>query len=211
MAGHIDEKKLIIGALVIIALSSLALVIMPYIQMKPVQAPEALKPYTDVQAKGRQVYMSMGCVYCHSQQPRDRKFAAADEKRGWGRASTAADYAYDQVHLLGTMRTGPDLLNIGARQPSQDWHLGHLYQPRAYMPGSIMPAYPFLFLERKGTIEPGDVVVNLPPAYQKPGVIIVATTDAVNLVEYLKSLDRTYPVRKSIAESLATEKPAEQK
>ena len=173
MAGHIDEKKLVIGALVIIAISSLALVIMPYIQMKPVQAPEALKPYNDVQAKGRQVYMSMGCVYCHSQQPRDTKFAAADEKRGWGRASTAADYAYDQVHLLGTMRTGPDLLNIGARQPSQDWHLGHLYQPRAYMPGSIMPAYPFLFLERKGAIEPGDVVVNLPPAYQKPGVIIV--------------------------------------
>ena len=44
------------------------------------------------------------------------------------------------------MRTGPDLLNIGARQPSVDWHLGHLYQPRAYVPGSIMPPYPFLFV-----------------------------------------------------------------
>ncbi len=209
MAGHIDEKKIVVGALVIIAISSLALVIMPYIQMKPVQAPEALKPYTDVQAKGREVYMSLGCVYCHSQQPRDPKFAIADEKRGWGRASTAADYAYDKVHLLGTMRTGPDLLNIGARQPSQDWHLGHLYQPRAYTPGSIMPAYPFLFVERKGAIETGDVVVNLPPDYKKPGITIVATTDAVNLVEYLKALDRTYPVKKSISESLATDKPAD--
>lgn len=208
MHTHIDEKKLVVGALVIIAASILALVIMPYIQLKPVKAPDALKPYTDLQAKGRQVYMSLGCVYCHSQQPRDRKFASADEKRGWGRASTAADYAYDDVHLLGTMRTGPDLLNIGARQSSQDWHLGHLYQPRAYMPGSVMPAYPFLFIERKGEAKLGDVVVNLPPAYQKPGITIVATTDAVNLVEYLKSLDRTYPIKKTIAESLATDKPA---
>lgn len=209
MFGHIDEKKLITGALVTIALSSLALVILPYIQLKPVPAPEALKPYTDVQAKGRVVYMSLGCVYCHSQQPRDPQFSNADEKRGWGRAPTAADYAYDQVHLLGTMRTGPDLLNIGARQSSQDWHLGHLYQPRAYVAGSIMPAFPFLFIERRGKIEPGDVVVNLPPAYKKPGITIVATTDAINLVEYMKSLDRTYPVKKSIAESLATQKPAE--
>lgn len=208
MIGHIDEKKLIIGSLVTIAISSIALVILPYFQLKPVTPPEALKPYTDVQAKGRKIYMGLGCVYCHSQQPRDPKYSIADEKRGWGRAPTAADYAYDQVHLLGTMRTGPDLLNIGARQPSQDWHLGHLYQPRAYVPGSIMPAFPFLFVERKGKAEPGDVVVNLPPAYQKPGITIVATTDAINLVEYMKSLDRTYPVKKSIAESLAPEKPA---
>lgn len=208
MAGHIDEKKLVIGALVIVAISSLVLVIMPYIQLKHIEAPAALKPYTDVQAKGREVYMSLGCIYCHSQQPRDSKFSPADEKRGWGRASTAADYAYDQVHLLGTMRTGPDLLNIGARQPSQDWHLGHLYQPRAYTPGSIMPAFPFLFIERKGAAKSGDVVVNLPPNYKKPGITIVATTDAVNLVEYLKSLDRTYPIKKTIAESLTTNKPA---
>lgn len=206
MAKHIEEKELVIGALVIIAISTLALVIMPYVQLNHVKAPEALKPYTDVQTKGRHVYMSMGCVYCHSQQPRDPQFAAADEKRGWGRATNATDYAYDEVHLLGTMRTGPDLMNIGARQPSQDWHLGHLYQPRAYMPGSIMPAYPFLFIERKGAALAGDVVVNLPPDYQKPGVTIVATTDAINLVEYLKSLDRTYPVKKTIAESLATGK-----
>ncbi len=210
MAGHIDEKKLIAGALVIIGVATLALVIMPYIQLKHVKAPNALKPYTDVQAKGRYVYMSLGCVYCHSQQPRDAKYAP-DDKRGWGRASVAADYAYDQVHLLGTMRTGPDLMNIGARQPSQDWHLGHLYQPRAYMPGSIMPAFPFLFIERKGPAKPGDVVVNLPPDYAKPGVTIVATTDAINLVEYMKAMDHTYPIKKTIAESLNVEKAATEK
>lgn len=57
---------------------------------------------------------AQGCVYCHSQQPRDAKLAP-DASRGWGRASTPGDYAYDYPHLLGTMRTGPDLFNIGVR------------------------------------------------------------------------------------------------
>ena len=78
------------------------------------------------------MYIANGCIYCHSQQPRD-PIQAPDDKRGWGRASVAADYHYDKPHLLGTMRTGPDLFNIGVRQPSADWHLGHLFQPRAYV------------------------------------------------------------------------------
>src|SRR3546814_19603312 len=66
----------------------------------------------------------------------DLQSQAPDFKRGWGRAPVAGDYYYDNPHLLGTMRTGPDLLNIGARQPSADRNLGTLYQPRAYTPGS---------------------------------------------------------------------------
>ncbi|MCU0634555.1 MAG: cbb3-type cytochrome c oxidase subunit II, partial [Gemmatimonadaceae bacterium] len=100
----------------------------------------------------------------------------------------------DRPHLLGTMRTGPDLFNIAVRQPSEAWHLGHLYQPRAYLEGSIMPAYPFLFEERTGAAQPGETVVSLPPAYSKPGVRVVARPEAVDLVAYLLSLDRSYPV-----------------
>jgi cytochrome c oxidase cbb3-type subunit 2 len=93
------------------------------------------------------------------------------------------------------MRTGPDLLNIGARQPSRDWHLGHLYQPRAYLPGSIMPAYPFLFEERPlGALAKSDVVVKLPPGFAPPNAAVVARGEALDLVAYLLSLDRTYPV-----------------
>ena len=90
------------------------------------------------------------------------------------------------------MRTGPDLLNIGARQPSVDWHLTHLYNPRAVMPGSIMPSYPFLF-EVKDAAGPDDTVVKLPPDYAVDGVV-VARQDALDLVQYLLELDRTYPV-----------------
>lgn len=56
------------------------------------------------------------------------------------------------------MRTGPDLLNIGARMPSRARHLTHLYQPRAISPTSIMPGFPFLF-EIKPEAEDGDVEV----------------------------------------------------
>ena len=90
------------------------------------------------------------------------------------------------------MRTGPDLFNIGARQPSKDWHLGHLYQPRAYTPGSIMPSYPFLFEVRQGAAKPGETVITLPPAYAKPGETVVAKPEALALVNYLIGLDHTY-------------------
>ncbi|MGB4812409.1 MAG: cbb3-type cytochrome c oxidase subunit II [Methylophilaceae bacterium] len=200
MSGVINGKKIVLGSLVIITFATIALVVLPYMQLHKLEAPEGLKPYTDQQALGREVYIANGCIYCHSQQPRDANLGP-DGKRGWGRASVAADYVYDQVHLLGTMRTGPDLFNIGARQPSADWQLGHLYQPRAYTPGSIMPSFPFLFTERKGPAVAGEVVVTLPPAFTKPGITIIANQDALNLVEYLKGMDHTYKIKKTVKES----------
>src|SRR3977135_523193 len=140
-----------------------ALCALPYLQFPDLKPPPGLHPYTSAQLRGRREYIREGCVYCHSQQPRDRS-QAPDMDRGWGRVSAPADYFYDAPHLLGTMRTGPDLFNIGARQSSVDWHLGHLSQPRAYVPGSIMPAFSYLF-EVKPNAEPGDRVVAVPPKF----------------------------------------------
>lgn len=190
-----SEKPLIAGAITMVAMAGLLLVAIPYIQLKDVGPPEGLHPYTAAQQRGREEYIRQGCMYCHSQQPRDRR-QAPDAERGWGRPSVAGDYYYDKPHLLGTMRTGPDLLNIGARQPSADWQLGHLFQPRAYVPGSIMPAYPFLF-DVKDRAEPGDRVVALPPGAVPPGKVVVAQPRAQDLAAYLLALDRTYPVLKA--------------
>jgi cytochrome c oxidase cbb3-type subunit II len=187
-----SETKLLAGGMTMLSIATSALVVLPYITVRDVKAPEALKPYTSAELRGRQQYIANGCVYCHSQQPRAKGFAP-DFQRGWGRASVAADYAYDTPHLLGTMRTGPDLFNIGARQPSDQWHLGHLYQPRAYLPGSIMPSYPFMF-EAKAKADPGDVEVKLPPGYGPVGQVLVAKAEALDLVAYLKALNHTYPV-----------------
>jgi cytochrome c oxidase cbb3-type subunit 2 len=195
---EMDEMRIVSGAMVILGGATALLVVMPYMLLKQTPVPAGLKPYSTAQLAGRQSYIANGCVYCHSQQPRDIK-QAPDALRGWGRASVAGDYAYDTPHLLGTMRTGPDLLNIGARQPSKDWQLGHLYQPRAYTPGSIMPSYPYLFEVRQGTAKDGETVVHLPPGLAKEGQVVVAKPEALALVDYLLSLDRTYPALAPLA------------
>ena len=187
-----NEVKLISGAMVMLALSTSALVVLPYLQVHDAPPLPGLKPYTSAELRGREVYIANGCVYCHTQQPRDRNLGP-DGERGWGRASVPGDYVYDKPHLLGSMRTGPDLFNIGARQPSQDWHLGHLFQPRAYVPGSIMPSYPYMF-DVKREAEEGDVVLKLPPGAAPDGRVVVARPEALDLARYLRGLNHTYPV-----------------
>jgi cytochrome c oxidase cbb3-type subunit 2 len=191
--GEVGIRRLIIGALVVVAFSVALLVVAPYFLTRQVAGATTPRPYTTSEARGRQVYIANGCVYCHSQQPRDPSLGP-DMQRGWGRPSVPQDYIRDRPHLLGTMRTGPDLFNIAVRQPSRDWHLGHLYQPRAYMPGSIMPAFPFLFELRTGSARPGEQVVQLPPGAVPPGTTVIAKPEALALVAYLLSLDHTYPV-----------------
>ena len=97
-------------------------------------------------------------------------------------------------------------MNIGARQPSQDWHLGHLYQPRAFVPDSIMPPYPFLF-EVRQEIGTNDVVVRLPPDAAPHDGTVVAKPEALDLVSYLLSLDRTYPIQPEDAIDLTSGAP----
>ena len=191
-----NEIKLASGAMVALGVATAALVVMPYIEVRDVKPPPDLKPYTSAQQRGREVYVANGCVYCHTQQPRDRNLGP-DSQSGWGHASVPGDYYYDKPHLLGSMRTGPDLFNIGARQPSKDWHLGHLYQPRAYVPDSIMPSYPYLFVvkDAKEAEQDGEQTVTLPPGYA-PRVrqVVVPTPQALDLVKYLQGLNHTYPV-----------------
>lgn len=182
-----------VGAIAILAYATLMLVVIPGMQIRAQEPPAGLMPYTRQQLDGRQQYISMGCVYCHSQQPRSYEHTLADAAQGWGRPAVAADYAFDRPHQLGTMRTGPDLFNVGARLPSAEWHLTHLYQPRAIFDWSVMPSYPFLF-EEKEQAGPGDVVVKLPPQFRPAGKVVVARQSALDLVAYLQSLDRSYGV-----------------
>ncbi len=143
---------------------------------------------------GRDVYVSLGCLYCHSQQVRAADYGS-DLDRGWGlRQTTARDYLYEQPVLLGTARTGPDLANIGLRQPSDTWHYLHLYDPRRTTPGSIMPPHRFLFERRRILVGPPAHALQRPDDEREPGVVLVPREDAVALVAYLRSLCRDTPV-----------------
>ena len=187
-----DARVTTVGATAIVLFSGSMLVLAPYLQLDDEAPTAGSRPYTSSEASGRREYVSLGCVYCHSQQPRDPS-QAPDGQRGWGRPSVPGDYVYDYPHLLGTMRTGPDLFNVGARLSSEDWHLLHLYQPRAVVPWSIMPAYPFLF-EIKAEVGAEDRVVGVPDPWSPAGRFVVATPRALALVDYLLALDHTGPV-----------------
>ncbi len=105
--------------------------------------------YTPLEEKGRRVYIREGCWYCHSQYVRP----VTGENRRWGPVSQAGEYVYDQPHLLGTRRIGPDLTRVG-RKYGDDWHRAHHWNPRDVTPDSIMPRFPWLYKEANGNGAP---------------------------------------------------------
>lgn len=157
------------------------------------------EPIPGEAARGKLVYQDLGCVYCHSQQVR-RPGYGADDLRGWGeRQSVARDYIREQRVLLGTMRTGPDLRNVGARLNDPTWHYLHLYDPQITSKGSNMAPFKFLFETRKIAGQPSPKALKLPAEYApKPGYEVVPTERAESLVAYLLSLKDTYeyPIEK---------------
>jgi cbb3-type cytochrome oxidase cytochrome c subunit len=77
-------------------------------------------PKSGMADRGGKIYAANGCVYCHSQQVR-ADYAASDIDRKWGtRRSAPRDYIFERPALLGKMRLGPDLSNIGKRAPVED-------------------------------------------------------------------------------------------
>lgn len=182
-----------LGAVATVTFAFVVLIGLPQVQLADVQVPAGLQVYTASEQEGRALYASLGCYSCHSQQVRTPSFGS-DSARGWGRASEPEDYVYDRPHLLGTMRTGPDLMNIGVRQPSRGWHYLHLFQPRAVAPYSVMPSFRFLFV-LKDRAEMGDEIVNTPPGLVPAGKVLVVGPQARALVDYLLALKRDYAAR----------------
>lgn len=187
---------LFLGVFLTLASSWLGLVLVPQLQfgrIEPVIIEETGELYplarSGLAEQGLQVYRANGCVYCHSQQVRPEDFGS-DVQRGWGRRrSVARDYIRDKPAMLGTMRTGPDLTNIGVRQPSVSWHMVHLYRPDITSKGSIMAPYPFLFEIRKSGNQRSPDALPLSGAYSPgPGYEIVPRPEAKALVAYLLSL-----------------------
>src|SRR5690606_9422458 len=101
--------------------------------------PLDIKPYDAVRLAGRDIYIREGCSNCHSQMI--RPFRAETER--YGHYSVAGEYIYDRPFLWGSKRTGPDLARVGGRY-SDEWHRVHLINPRAVVPESNMPAFPWL-------------------------------------------------------------------
>ena len=130
---------LIIFTTIMLVFGGLVEILPLFFQKSTTQPIEGVKPYTALQLAGRDVYQREGCYNCHSQMI--RPFRA--ETLRYGHYSVAGESVYDHPFQWGSKRTGPDLAREGGRN-TDDWHVKHLINPRAVVPQSNMPAYPWL-------------------------------------------------------------------
>jgi len=155
---------------------------------------ESVKPYSPLELAGRDVYIREGCNNCHTQTVRP---LVADVLR-YGEYSKSGEFVYDQPHLWGSRRTGPDLARIGGKYPDE-WHYEHMRNPRALVPRSNMPAYTFL---DKNQVDPAYTerkMKALDFPYQGDQITQLAgKTEMDAIVAYMQKLGNDIPWRESI-------------
>jgi cytochrome c oxidase cbb3-type subunit II len=173
------------GSTLVYACLAWTMGVLPGIELSNVPAGPGVVPLTGIQSEGRDIYAANGCGYCHTQQVRPLQ-----QDKIFGRPSAPGDFKYQTPELLGSQRTGPDLTNIGTRQPSEVWQYIHLYQPRAVVPESVMPSFGWLF-EVVDQAPAGVNPVPLPQAYAPSHGVVVPTHQAQALIAYLSSLKQT--------------------
>jgi cytochrome c oxidase cbb3-type subunit 2 len=113
--------------------------------LKPRTAGAASPPSPTLITCGRQVYISEGCLHCHSQYVRPE---TTDESM-WGVATDLTKIRSERPPLIGNRRQGPDLANVGSRR-SPLWLRAHFMDPSQLSYGSIMPSYRYLFEDDRG-------------------------------------------------------------
>ncbi len=130
---------LVIGVLVVIAIGGLVEITPLFYLKSTIEKVDGVRPYTPLELAGRNIYVREGCYNCHSQMVRPLR----DEVERYGHYSLAAESMYDRPFQWGSKRTGPDLARVGGKY-SDDWHRDHLNAPKSVVPGTVMPAYPWL-------------------------------------------------------------------
>jgi cytochrome c oxidase cbb3-type subunit 2 len=130
---------LLIGILIVVSIGGLVEVAPLFYLRSTIEKVDGMRPYTPLELAGRNIYVREGCYNCHSQMIRPLR----DEVERYGHYSLAAESMYDRPFQWGSKRTGPDLARVGGKY-SDDWHREHLNAPKSVVPGTVMPAYPWL-------------------------------------------------------------------
>ena len=130
---------LLLGILLVIAIGGLVEITPLFYLKNTIEKVDGVRPYSPLELMGRDIYVREGCYNCHSQMIRPLR----DEVERYGHYSLAAESMYDRPFQWGSKRTGPDLARVGGKY-SDDWHRDHLNAPKSVVPGTVMPAYPWL-------------------------------------------------------------------
>jgi cytochrome c oxidase cbb3-type subunit II len=142
MNHDVFEKNsllLLLGILIAVSIGGLVQIAPLFWVDSTIERVRGMRPYTPLEQAGRDIYVREGCYNCHSQMIRTLR----DEVERYGHYSLAAESMYDHPFQWGSKRTGPDLARVGGKYSDQ-WHADHLTKPRALVPESIMPGYPWL-------------------------------------------------------------------
>ncbi|GGA00553.1 cytochrome c oxidase, cbb3-type subunit II [Elstera cyanobacteriorum] len=147
----IEKNALLLSVLILptVAIGGLVEIVPLFTVETTIEKVEGVRPYTPLELAGRNVYVREGCYLCHSQQIRPFR----DEVERYGPYSIAAESKYDKPFQWGSKRTGPDLARVGGKY-SNAWHVAHLENPQAIVPGSVMPAYAFLAQRELKFVDP---------------------------------------------------------
>ena len=180
----------------VVAIGGLVEIVPLMYQAQVVKPLPGIEPYPPLQLAGRDVYVREGCYNCHSQMVRTLRYETAR----YGHYSLAGESVYDRPFQWGSKRTGPDLARVGGRY-TDDWHRMHLLDPRALVPESNMPGFPWL---AENTIDAG-LVENKMRALQALGDPysdeqiaaaageVVGKTELDAVVAYLQGLGKHAP------------------
>ena len=134
-----NATLLLVFSFLVVTIGGLVQIVPLFYLENTIEKVEGMRPYTPLELTGRDIYVREGCYVCHSQMIRPMR----DEVERYGHYSLAAESMYDHPFQWGSKRTGPDLARVGGRY-SDEWHIDHLVDPQAVVPGSIMPKYGFL-------------------------------------------------------------------
>ena len=137
----VETNVSLMGILValVVAVGGLVQIVPLMYQAQVVKPLPGVVPYPPLELAGRDIYVREGCYNCHSQMIRTLRYETAR----YGHYSLAGESVYDRPFQWGSKRTGPDLARVGGRY-SDDWHRVHLTDPRAVVPESNMPGFPWL-------------------------------------------------------------------
>ena len=151
----VEKNAALLGILIFVAVSfgGLAELVPLFIEAHTIAPSPGVKPYDPLRLVGKDIYVREGCYLCHSQMIR----ALRAETQRYGNFSVASESVYDRPFQWGSKRTGPDLARVGGKY-SDDWQRRHLVDPRAFVPESNMPPYPWL---EGNTLDGADVAARM--------------------------------------------------
>ena len=208
--GHEKIEKnvglLAVLTAVAVSLGGLAEIVPLMYQAEAIEPLPGVEPYPALQLAGRDVYIREGCYNCHSQMVRTLRF----ETERYGHYSLAGESVYDRPFQWGSKRTGPDLARVGGRY-SDDWHRVHLVDPRAVVPESNMPAFPWL---GENAVDGAQVTVSMQALQrlgdpytdeqiQQAAADVRGKTELDAVVAYLQGLGRHAPRGAAAASEMA--------